>query len=69
MVQVIKKHHPGIEVHGDLHTLDLTKHATCGGRLDVVVITTPCVDVSARGQGQAQHGQVRAHARGPAQQI
>jgi hypothetical protein len=57
--QVLQQHHPDVPVHDDLHTLDLTRHATGGGRLDVVVITTPCVDVSARGQGLAQLGQVR----------
>lgn len=61
-VQVLRRHHPGISIHDDLRTLDLTEHAM-GGRVDVVVITTPCVDVSARGHGQAQQGQVRTDAR------
>jgi site-specific DNA-cytosine methylase len=62
-VQVLRKNHPGIALHGDLRTLDLTVHAAEGKRLDVVVITTPCVDVSARGRGLAQQGQVRAEPR------
>lgn len=56
---VLHRHHPGIPVHGNLHTLNLADLAPQGRRLDVVVITTPCVDVSARGQGLAQNGQVR----------
>jgi hypothetical protein len=58
VVQVLRKNHPHIPIHGDLHTLNLKTHAAAGKRLDVVVITTPCVDVSARGQGLAQQGQV-----------
>jgi site-specific DNA-cytosine methylase len=69
-VQVLRKHHPELPIHGDLQTLDLTQHADDGKRLDVVVITAPCVDVSARGKGLAQQGQVcskpRAHAHGAA---
>jgi hypothetical protein len=38
--------------------MDLTKHTAAGKRLDIVVITTPCVHVSARGRGLAQQGQV-----------
>jgi site-specific DNA-cytosine methylase len=57
--RVLKRHHPAIPVHPDLHTLDLLSFTPPGCRLDAVVVTTPCVDVSARGLGQAQHGQVR----------
>jgi site-specific DNA-cytosine methylase len=58
--RVLQRHHPAIRVHPDLHTLDLMEFTPPGCALDVVIITTPCVDVSARGVGQAQHGQVRS---------
>lgn len=54
-MQVLAKHHPGLKVHDDVRTLDLAAQVT-EGLVDVVVISTPCVDVSSRGLGEAQHG-------------
>jgi hypothetical protein len=45
-----------------MNSLSLEKEIPADVRLDVVVITTPCVDVSARGRGLAQNGQVRSRA-------
>jgi hypothetical protein len=53
-VQVLAKHHPGLKVHGDVRTLDLAAQVTEGVLIDVVVISTPCVDVSCRGLGHGQ---------------
>jgi hypothetical protein len=58
-VQVLAKHHPGLKVHPDMKNLDLVSQIPSGVLLDVVVISTPCVDVSARGSGLAQKGTVR----------
>lgn len=55
-MQVLAKHHPGLEVHGDIKTLDLSSSAK--GPIDIVLVSTPCVDLSSRGAGQAQLGQV-----------
>jgi site-specific DNA-cytosine methylase len=57
--QVFRKHFPDIELHDDLKHLTLEEHVPPDVRLDVVIITTPCVDVSCRGRGMAQNGQVR----------
>jgi hypothetical protein len=57
-MSVQRRRHPSVPIHGDLHTLDLREHAVDGRRLDAVVISTPCVDVSARRQGLAQQGEV-----------
>jgi hypothetical protein len=57
-MQVLRRHHPGLQVHSDLETLSLQHYVPPGQKLDLVVITTPCVDVSARGQGEAQKGKV-----------
>lgn len=54
--QVLRKHHPHLKIHPDLRTLDLASvHEALA--LDVVVISTPCTDVSCRGAGLAQQGQ------------
>lgn len=54
---VLRKHYPDVPICDDLHALDLAK--MCAGvRLDVLVITTPCVDLSSRGLGLAQLGEV-----------
>ena len=58
---MLRRRHPRLKLHSDLNTLDLTQEVPAGVFLDIVVITTPCVDVSARGQGQAQKGEVRPH--------
>lgn len=58
-LQVLAKHDPGLRVHPDVRTLDLASQVSESHLLDVVVISTPCVDVSSRGLGQAQLGQVR----------
>ena len=43
--------------HGDLHTLDLADAVPEEGALiDVILISTPCVDLSARGDRLAQDG-------------
>jgi DNA-binding transcriptional LysR family regulator len=55
--QVLAKHFPGLKVHPDVHDLDLAA-AVEGAILEVVIISTPCVDLSSRGLGQAQLGTV-----------
>lgn len=54
---MLAQHHPGLKLHSDIRDLDLASEVG-EGHLDVVVISTPCVDVSPRGLGQAQLGQV-----------
>jgi hypothetical protein len=56
---VLAKHNPGLKLHPDIRTLKLEDQVEEGKRLDAVVISTPCVDVSSRGSGLAQLGQVR----------
>jgi site-specific DNA-cytosine methylase len=56
-VQVLARHHPRLRVHSDLNSLDLVSAIPEGTRLDVVVISTPCTDVSVRGKGKAQLGE------------
>lgn len=59
-MQILARHHPGLKVHPDVRDLDLV--AAAGGvRLDIVLISTPCTDVSTRGHGRAQLGQVKLH--------
>jgi hypothetical protein len=58
-VQVLAKHHPGLSVHSDVRDLDLAA-AVGNSIIEAVVISTPCVDLSSRGLGQAQLGQVLA---------
>jgi hypothetical protein len=56
-VQVLARHHPRLRVHSDLNSLDLVSAIPEGTLLDVVVISTPCTDVSVRGKGKAQLGE------------
>lgn len=58
MLQVLAQHHPGLKLHSDIRDLNLASEVGEGVLLDVVVISTPCVDVSPRGLGQAQLGEV-----------
>ena len=60
---VLKRHHPHVPVHDNIKTLDLC--AACGVErpLSLVVLSTPCVDVSSRGRQQAQDGEVCQSAR------
>lgn len=55
-MQVIRRHHPGIPIHPDILDLNLEDYIPEGTQLHYVVITTPCVDVSRRGNGLAQFG-------------
>lgn len=59
-MQVIHKHHPTLKIHDEIETLVLADFVPAGCRLDFVVFSTPCTDVSARGEGEAQDGQVRS---------
>jgi site-specific DNA-cytosine methylase len=54
---VLEKRHPGLRVHPDLRTLDLVSQVGRTPLIDVVVISTPCTDVSSRGKGAAQLGE------------
>jgi hypothetical protein len=54
---VLAKHYPELQVHNDIRTLNLASQAPKGVLIDVVVISTPCVDVSSRGMGMAQLGE------------
>jgi site-specific DNA-cytosine methylase len=56
-LQVLEKRHPGLRVHPDLRTLDLVSQVGRTPLIDVVVISTPCTDVSSRGKGAAQLGE------------
>lgn len=55
-VQVLFERFPDVPQHGDLRTLDLAQ-AVKGKKIDVILISTPCVDLSARGDRLAQDGQ------------
>lgn len=54
---VLHRNFPEIPLHDDINTLCL-RQAVGERAIDFVVITTPCVDVSARGKGLAQKGEV-----------
>lgn len=51
---VLRKHFPGIPIHGDINTLDLC--SVLPHSVDFVVLSTPCVDVSVQGSRMAQLG-------------
>ena len=57
---VLQQHFPDVPLHDDILTLDLVEHGEIGDgdRLDTVIITTPCTDVSPRGAGAGQDGMV-----------
>ena len=59
--EVLARHHPNVPLHDNINTLDL--YAACGSSppLSVVVLSTPCVDVSSRGNQLAQQGEVCFH--------
>jgi site-specific DNA-cytosine methylase len=56
-LKVLAKHYPGLKVHDDIRTLDLASEVPKGVLINVIVISTPCVDVSSRGAGMAQLGE------------
>lgn len=58
---LLQHHFPSVPIHDDIRTLDLV--AKCGQEhLDVVLVSTPCTDVSYRGKRLAQEGHVRRSA-------
>jgi len=54
---VFGKHFPNVSMHGDVNTLDLGKVGPQDRPLSVVVVTTPCTDVSARGNHMGVDGE------------
>lgn len=58
--EVLTRVYPHVPLHDDIKTLDLKAACSEGQPLTLVVLSTPCVDVSARGQLKAQDGEVRS---------
>ena len=65
VVQVLALQYPDLPQHDDLLSLDLDLAIPPEKWLDVVVISTPCTNVSSRGHGEAEQGTVCSAADGP----
>ena len=59
VMQVLRHQFPHAPLHDDVRTLRLTEACTLTSRIDVVLVSTSCVDVSTRGARKAQDGMVR----------